>query len=152
MRLIGLAVVLTLSLVLAPLAAEGQQPGRVWRIGFLGDSPGGPLRQAFEQGLRELGYVDGQNIIIDYRSSGPTGERLPLLAAELVRLKVDVLVVGLTQGALAAKNATTTIPVVMVNAADPVESGLVASLARPGGNLTGLCRPPPDLLRQNLEL
>ena len=140
------------SILGAPLAAEGQQPGRVWRIGFLGDSPGGPLRQAFEQGLRELGYVDGQNIIIDYRSSGPTGERLPLLAAELVRLKVDVLVVGLTQGALAAKNATTSIPVVMVNAADPVESGLVASLARPGGNLTGLSRLTPELLGKNLEL
>jgi putative ABC transport system substrate-binding protein len=141
------------SILAGPLAAEGQQaPGKVWRIGFLGDSAGGPFSQAFEQGLRELGYVDGQNIAIDYRAPGPTDERLPLLAAELVRLKVDVLVVGLTQRALAAKNATTTIPIVMVNAADPVESGLVASLARPGGNLTGLSRLTPELLGKSLEL
>jgi putative ABC transport system substrate-binding protein len=96
--------------------------------------------------------VDGQNIVIDYRPAELTGERLPLLAAELVRLKVDLLVVGLTQRALAAKNVTTTIPIVMVNVADPVESGLVSSLARPGGNLTGLSRLTPELLGKNLEL
>jgi len=146
-----LRLLLVLILVtLTPLTTEGQ-PGKVWRIGFIGDFPGGPLIQAFEQGLRELGYVDGQNIVIEYRSAGGTVERRPPLVAELARLKVDVLVVGLTQGALAAKNATTTIPIVMVNVADPVESGLVASLARPGGNITGLSRLTPELIGKNLE-
>src|SRR2546430_10373831 len=134
----------------APPAADAQ-PGKIWRIGLLGDSPGGPLRQAFEQELSKLGYVDGQNIAIEYRSEEGRDERLPLLAVELARLNVDVLVVGLTQRALAAKNATRTIPIVMVNVADPVESGLVVSLARPGGNVTGLSRLTPELIGKNLE-
>src|SRR2546425_629984 len=90
-RRIGLAVILAVSLALSPLSAEAQSAGKAWRIGFLGDSPGGPFRQAFEQGLRELGYVDGQNIVIDYRPAELTGERLPLLAAELVRLPDDAI-------------------------------------------------------------
>src|SRR5262249_24861465 len=146
----GLAVVLVLNLFAVPLAVEAQQVGKVWRIGFLGASSDGPFGQAFEQGLRELGYVDGQNIVIDYRPTGLTDERLPLLAAELVRLKVDILVVGLVQRALAAKNVTKTIPIVMVNVADPVESGLVASFAHPGGNLTGLSRLTSELVVKNL--
>ena len=140
-------------LLAAPLAAVAQ-PGKVWRIGFLGASPStvGPFIQAFEQGLRELGYVDGQNIAIEYRSAQGKDERLPLLAAELVRLKVDVLVAALPQGAAAAKKATTTIPIVMVNVGDPVEIGLVASLARPGGNVTGLSRLSAELIAKNLAL
>jgi len=140
-------------LLAAPLAVEAQ-PGKVWRIGFLGASPStvGPFIQAFEQGLRELGYVDGQNIAIEYRSAQGKDERLPLLAAELVRLKVDVLVAALPQGAAAAKKATTTIPIVMVNVGDPVEIGLVASLARPGGNVTGLSRLSAELIAKNLAL
>jgi putative ABC transport system substrate-binding protein len=108
-----------LTLLAAPQAAEAQQAGRVARIGFIGDSPGGPFIQAVEQELHKLGYIVGENIAIVDRSPEGNDERLPRLAAELVRLKVDVLVVALTQGALAGKSATTTIPVVMVNVADP---------------------------------
>ena len=145
---------LTGGLLTAPLAAEAQQAGKVWRIGFLGGSPStvGPFIQAFEQGLRELGYVDGQNVAIEYRSTQGHDERLPLLAAELVRLKVDVLVASTTVRAVAAKKTTTTIPIVMVNVSHPVENGLVASLARPGGNVTGLTRLDLDLTDKNLSL
>jgi len=127
----------------APLAADAQQSRRVFRIGILGNVPltapeGALLWGAFIQGLRELGYVEGQNITIEYRSSDGKYERLPDLAADLVRLKVDVIVVPAPQNALAAKNVTRTIPIVMASAGDPVADGLVASLARPGGNITGL--------------
>ena len=130
-------------LLIAPRAAAGQQPGRVYRIGILANVPvTGPesagLWGAFIQGLRELGYVEGQNIRIESVSSDGNYERLPELAAELVRLKVDVIVVPAPQNALAAKKATQTIPIVMASAGDPVAEGLVASLARPGGNITGL--------------
>jgi putative ABC transport system substrate-binding protein len=108
--------------------------------------------EAFRQGLRELGYVEGQNIILDERWAEGRVERLPDLVADLVRLKVDVLVVASTPGALAAKSATQTIPVVMVNVGDPVGSGLVASLARPGGNLTGLSLLNPELHGKRLQL
>ena len=137
-------------LLAAPLVAEAQQAGKVWRIGFLGPSPSGigaHLVQAFRQGLGELGYVEGRNIAIEYRPTEPGDyERFRLLAAELVALKVDVLVTSITPAALAAKKATTTIPIVMVNVDDPVESGLVASLSRPGGNVTGLSRMSPELV------
>ncbi|SRR6266849_4533544 len=137
----------------APLAAEAQPAGKIWKIGFLGGSRSNVgFTEAFEQGLRELGYVDGQNIAIEYRFAEGKDERLPLLAAELVDLKVDVLVAPLTQGTLAAKHATKTIPIVMVNVAGPVESGFVGSLARPGGNVTGLSRLTPELIGKNLEL
>ena len=134
---------LTAGLLAAPLAAEGQQSGRVFRIGILANVPlTGPesagLWGAFIQGLRELGYVEGQNIRIESLSSDGNYERLPDLAAELVRLKVDVIVVPAPQNALAAKKATRTIPIVMASGGDPVAEGLVASLARPGGNITGL--------------
>ncbi len=139
----------------APCAAEAQ-PGKIWRIGFLGPPPSaGGLLQAFQEGLRELGYIEGKNIAIEYRYTALAGDidkGLPLLAAELVRLKPDVLVVSITVAALAAKNATTTIPVVMVNVDDPVGSGLIASLARPGGNVTGLSRLTPELTGKHLEL
>src|SRR5438552_466358 len=146
------------SLLAAPLAAEAQRVGKVFRIGILAnvgatDPRGEPLWQAFIQGLRELGYVEGQNITIEHRSSEGRYERLPALAAELVRLKVDVIVVPASQNALAAKEATRTIPIVMASAADPVAEGIVASLARPGGNITGLMgNAGPEIAGKRLEL
>jgi putative ABC transport system substrate-binding protein len=129
-------------LLASPLAAEAQQTGKVPRIGFLGGrtpSDTSPLLDAFRQGLRELGWVEGQNIVIDYRYAEGRFDRLPELAAELVRLKVDIIVAaGGTPTAAAAKNATGTIPIVMIAVRDPVGTGLIASLARPGGNVTGL--------------
>jgi ABC-type uncharacterized transport system substrate-binding protein len=149
------AAALALGLLAAPLTADAQ-PEKIGRIGYLGPSPSsGGLLQAFQEGLHELGYMEGKNVAIEYRytaSAGDIDERLPLLAAELVRLKPDVLVVSITVAALAAKSATTTIPIVMVNVDDPVGSGLVASLARPGGNVTGLSRLTPELIGKNLEL
>src|SRR4029453_1644409 len=140
MRRIGLAVVLTL-ILLAPLAGEAQQAGKVPRIGFLSlTSPSDRpfLLDAFRQRLRELGWVEGQNIVIDYRYAQDRVDRLPDLAAELVRLKVDLIVASAgTQVATAAKNATETIPIVMIFVRDPVGTGLIASLARPGGDGTG---------------
>jgi ABC-type uncharacterized transport system substrate-binding protein len=131
----------TVGLLTAPIGALAQA-GRGARIGILGNIPfnapaGAPLWGAFIDGLRELGYVDGQNITIEHRYSEGKYERLPALAAELVRLKVDVIVVPAPQNALAAKQATQTIPIVMANAGDPLESGVVASVAQPGGNVTG---------------
>ena len=125
----------------APLVAESQPTSMVYRIGYLaGFSPLAPRPavEAFRQGLRELGWVEGQNIVIDYRFAEGRYDRLPDLAAELVRLKVDVIVAGATPVAVAAKNATGTIPIVMFGVGNPVELGLIASLARPGGNVTGL--------------
>ena len=143
MRAYTLIAVLILlpALLTAPLAADAQQAGKVPRIGFLSvtspsDRP--PLLAAFRQGLRELGWVEGQNIVIDYRYAEDRVDRLPDLAAELVRLKVDIIIAsGGTQAATAAKNATGTIPIVMIAVRDPVGTGLIASLARPGGNVTG---------------
>src|SRR5215475_8081964 len=114
--------------------AEAQQPKKVPRIGYLvASSPSlnPSLREAFHQGLRELGYLEGKNILIEYRYADGKPERLPELADELVGLKVDLIVAGTSTGARAAKKATTTIPIVMVNAGDPINNGLVASLARP---------------------
>ena len=128
-------------LLAAPLAAGALQAGKVPRIGFLGESSPSdrpPLLDAFRQRLRELGWVEGQNIVIDYRYAEGRVDRLPDLAAELVRLKVDLIVSMGTQGVTAAKNATETIPIVMIAVRDPVSTGLIASLARPGGNMTGV--------------
>src|SRR5215216_4454571 len=119
---------------------QAQQPKKVARIGYLtaaSRTGSAHLTEAFLQGLNELGYVEGKNIAIEYRWGEGHFERLPELAAELVRLKVDLVVAAVTQASLAAKAATATIPVVMVAVSDPVGAGLVASLARPGGNLTG---------------
>jgi putative ABC transport system substrate-binding protein len=140
----------------APVAAHAQQAGRLYRIGVLGNVPitepyGASLWGAFIQGLRELGYVDGQNISIEYVSSEGKYERLPALAAEFVRRKVDVIVVPADQNALAVKQATSSIPIVMIG--DPVGSGLVANLARPGGNITGLSAlAGPEIVGKQLEL
>ena len=146
----------SVGLLAAPLAVEAQQPGRVPRIGFLGvtspsDRP--PLLDAFRQGLRELGWVEGQNIVIDYRYAEGRVDRLPDLAAELVRLKVDLIVSEGTQGVTAARNATETIPIVMITVRDPVGTGLIASLARPGGNVTGMSGSAGlEIVAKQLEL
>jgi ABC-type uncharacterized transport system substrate-binding protein len=135
-------------------AAHAQQTGKAPRIGFLyAGSPAGQLAraQAFRQGLRELGYVEGKNIVIEYRY-GEGYDRLPGLAAELVRLKVDVIVTGGGPATRAAKEATKTIPIVMAQDDDPVASGFVASLARPGGNITGLATLAPEISGKQLEL
>ena len=148
-RAVGCIVTLTLSILAAPLAAAGQQAGKIPRIGWLSPftPPTGsnPLLNVnvFREGLRELGWVEGQTIALEYRWAEGRYERFPELAGELVRLQVDVLVALITPAALAAKQATKTIPIVMVAVHDPVESGLVASLARPGGNVTGLSLRPP---------
>ena len=134
MRRIGLAIVLTLSL-LAPLAVEAQQAGKVYRIGELREGKGPPSKP-FVDAMRELGWVEGQNLKIEKRNADRRNQ-LSALAAELVRLDVDLILTGGTSATLAAKEATKTIPIVFSVGDDPVESGLVASLARPGGNLTG---------------
>ena len=140
--------------VAAPLAAEAQQAAKVPRIGFLaGNLAATPrLREAFGQGLRDLGYVEGRNVVIEYRDAEGKFDRLPALAAELVALKVDVIVAGGTPQALAAKQATRTIPIVFASGGDPVTDGLVTSLARPGGNVTGLSGLSPELVGKWLEL
>ena len=141
------------TLVATPFAAA-QQPAKIARIGYLspnlGDSP--RFHEAFVQGLRELDYVEGRNVLIEYRDAAGKTERLPALAAELVARKVDVIVVGSTFAALAAKQATSTLPIVFPVAGDPVASGLVTNLARPGGNLTGLSLLAPELIGKRLEL
>ena len=123
-----------------PLAAAAQQPGKVYRIGFLWDSPDAFLDalEAFRQGLRELGYVEGRTVAIEYRFAEGKPERMRELAEELVRLKVDVIIAPSSIYTEAAKRATSTIPIIFVSHADPLGSGHVASLARPGGNITGL--------------
>jgi putative ABC transport system substrate-binding protein len=146
---------LTGGLLAAPLAAEAQQAAKVARIGYLAASLAGPphLSEAFRQGLRDLGYVEGRNVVIEYRFAEGKLERFPALAAELVALKVDVIFVGGgTRVALAAMQATKTIPIVFAGVADPVGSGLVTSLARPGGNVTGLSTLTPVLVGKCLEL
>ncbi|TAL44364.1 MAG: ABC transporter substrate-binding protein, partial [Salinibacterium sp.] len=137
-----------------PLAAEAQQAAKIPRIGYLtGSLAANPhLPEAFRQGLRDLGYVEGRNLLIEIRSPEGKPERLPALAAELVALKVDVIVAGGTPQALAAKRATSTLPIVFIGVSDPVASGLVTSLARPGGNVTGLSVLGPDLVGKALEL
>src|SRR5262252_424291 len=144
--------VLAGGLLAAPLPAESQQASKIARIGYLGGVSAVPqIREAFLQGLQDLGYVVGRNVVIEYRDPEGKYERLPALAAELVALKVDVIVVSGTPMTRVAKQATSTIPIVFV-AVDPVTSGLVSSLARPGGNLTGLASLIPDLVGKCLEL
>jgi putative tryptophan/tyrosine transport system substrate-binding protein len=143
------------ALLAASLAASAQQAGKVPRIGFLlGPAPAdsAPYLEAFRQGLRELGHVEGQNIAMVYRWADGKYERLPALAAELVRLHVDVIVTTAPPVPLAAKQATSTIPIVFTSAIDPVAGGLVASLARPGGNITGLATMGLEVVGKHLEL
>jgi ABC-type uncharacterized transport system substrate-binding protein len=149
-----LFVALAGGILVAPLAAEAQQAAKIAQLGYLGtDRAAIPhLREAFRQGLRDLGYVEARNLVIEYRSAEGKPERFPALAAELVALKVDVIVASSTPAALAAKQATRTIPIVLTGAGDPVTSGLVTSLARPGGNVTGLSVLSPELVGKRLEL
>src|SRR5215210_7812590 len=131
---------------------QGQQPAKVPRIGYLSPfSPQHPFSEAFRDGLRAQGYVEGENIAVEYRFARDSTERLPDLAADLVSLRPDVLVVVSTLAARAAKAATSTIPIVM-GGGDPIATGLVASLAHPGGNLTGVTNIAPELSGKRLEL
>ncbi len=136
LRTIGLISTLVLGLLAGPLPTEAQQKGKVPRVGYL--AVRSTVHEAFRQRLRELGYVEGKNIVIEHRSSGRKFERFPGLAAELVRLRVDVIATSSTAAALAAKEATITIPIVMGLSVDPVSNGLVTNLARPEGNITGV--------------
>ena len=148
--------VITGGLLASPLAAEAQQAGKVYRVGYLS----APTResvehvlQVFVRALRELGWVEGQNLIIEYRWAEGKTERLPALAAELVQRKVDVIVAPSATAVVAAKNATSSIPIVMIFPVDPVETKLVASLARPGGNVTGTTfTPSPEIFGKQLAL
>jgi putative tryptophan/tyrosine transport system substrate-binding protein len=153
---VGCIVTLILGLLTAP-ATHAQPPAQAARIGYL--VTGGlaspetrVLLDAFRQGLRERGYVEGQNIVIEYRAADGQLQRFPALAAELAQLKPEVIVAQGTPAALAAKDATTTIPIVTPVMGDPVGDGLVASLARPGGNITGLTFLGPELVAKRLEL
>ena len=131
-------------LLAAPLGAEAQQAGKVYRIGFLrGGPPPESYLDAFQQGLRERGYVYGQNVVVELRTTDGNVDQLPQLA-ELLRLKVDVILASAGPAALAAGKATTSVPIVFVGVVDPVGSGLVPSLGRPGGNLTGLATSSED--------
>src|SRR5262245_49235964 len=153
MRRIGLAVVLSLSLFAATMA-EAQEAGKVYRIGLLGtDSIQQKTRfGALLAGLRDLGYVEGKNIIIEYRWAEGKYDQFPALAAEMVRLPVAVIVTGGTPATQAAMQATTTIPIVMVNTGDPLRTGFVASLARPGGNVTGLTQLGAEVAGKRLQV
>jgi len=131
--------------------AEAQQPKKIPRIGYLTGVGSAPSK-AFLQGLRDLGYIEGKNILIEFRTTEGKSERWPELAAELVRLKVDVIVANTAPAVIAAKNAMPTIPIVMRNVADPIALGLVASLAHPGGNITGIATLAPELSGKRLEL
>jgi putative ABC transport system substrate-binding protein len=137
-----------------PLAARAQQPVKVYRVGFLWDSPAvfAEAIEAFHHGLRELGWIDGRNITIEYRWAEGRPERMRELAEELVRLKVDIMVVPSSIYTEAAKRATSTIPIIFVSHAGPIESGHVDSLARPGGNITGLSVMLPETSVKGLEL
>jgi putative ABC transport system substrate-binding protein len=155
MMIRGVAViaVLALSLLAAPLAAEAQQAAKVARIGWVAlNLATTHVHEAFRQGLRDLGYVEGRDFVIEFRDAKGTPERLPALAAELVALMVDVIVASGKPHALAAKQATRTIPIVFVVGFDPVVDGLVTSLARPGGNATGLSSLGSELVTKRLEL
>jgi putative ABC transport system substrate-binding protein len=134
-------------------SAEAQQPGKIYRIGLLSAGSGlGITGETFRQGMRELGYIEGQNIFFEWRFAEGKLDRLPALAADLVRLKVDILIVASIQSALVAKKATKTVPIVFAIADDPVHSGLVASLAQPDGNATGVTDFAGDLGGKRLEL
>src|SRR5215831_4068203 len=141
------------ALILATIHLAGaQQPGKVPQIGFLAGNREGPSVGEFQQGLRDLGYVEGKNILLEYRYTEGKADRSPSLVTELVQLKVNILVVTSLGGIRAAKQATKTIPIVMVTTQDPVAAGIVDSLARPGGNITGVTTLTRDLSGKRLEL
>jgi putative ABC transport system substrate-binding protein len=143
------------SLLAAPLAVQAQQSGRVYRIVYLGNSSPtleADLVDAFRQGLRNLNYVEGQNVVIEYRWAEGRNDRFPALVAEAVRLKVDIILTSGTPATLAAKEGTRTIPIVIAAMGDPIGAGVVPSLARPGGNITGLASMSPEIDGKRLEL
>jgi putative ABC transport system substrate-binding protein len=147
----------SVTLLATPLAVEAQQAGKVWRIGFLAlgfrpVSGSDPYFDAFLQGLRALGYVEGRNVVFEIRYAEGRNERFPALAAELVNLKVDVLVAQSTPAAIAAKQASSTVPIVMVVVGDPLGAKLIDSLAHPGGNVSGLSLLAPELSAKRLAL
>ncbi len=150
------AVILTIALLAAPRGAPAQQPGKVYRIGYLGlTNPvtARPGVDAFRKGLRERGWIEGQNLVIEFRWAEGKPDRLPALAAELAALKVDAILAAADLPSRAARDATTTIPIVMQGVADPVATGLAPSLARPSGNLTGITwDPTPEVWGKALEL
>ena len=155
MRKQFLLLILTTLFLATVNPTHAQQTGKVPRIGFLDNSTASSmavLLEAFRQELSKLGWIEGKNITIEYRFAEQKNERLPELAADLVRLKVDLIVVSGPPAALAAKSATTTIPIVMTNASDPVGAGLIAGLARPGGNVTGLSSLGTELITKRLEV
>ena len=156
MRLRALALIMPLVAVLcaAPLAAEAQPPAKVHRIGWLmlGAAAPSPFRDAFLQELRRLGYVEGQNLVLEAKYGNGKQERLAALATELVQLPVDVIVALATPSALAAKQATKTVPIVIVLVTDPAARGLVTSLARPGGNVTGMTYLGREVFTKGIEL
>ena len=146
-----LALIAMLALVALPAPpAAAQSPAKAYRVGFLTPSAQPAREEVFRSELRRLGYAEGQNLTLEYRTADGRFDRLPTLAAELVALKVDVMVTVVTQASLAAKKATGTIPIVMVAVGDPLEAGLVTSLARPGGNVTGTWANP--VVGKQLEL
>ena len=149
------AGLLSLVIAFAMCGDVGAQPAKIPRIGFLiaaSPSSVSARLEAFRQGLRELGYVEGKKIVIEWRYAEGKLDRLPALAAELVRLKIDIIVTGAPATTRAAKEATVTMPIVMAQDTDPVANGFVASLARPGGNITGLSTFAPELSGKQLEL
>jgi putative ABC transport system substrate-binding protein len=152
LKTVSIIGTLAVGILLAPLSALAQQPAKVSRIGFLSTGVAGPHVEGFRQGLHELKYVVGHNIAIEYRWAAGRDDRLPDLAAELVHLKVDIIVSTSSSAARAAQQATKTIPIVMAVSGDPVGTGLIASLARPGENITGLTILSPELSGKRLEL
>jgi len=155
MRKPVLSILFVVVLLAVGAIAEAQQPVKITRIGYLDAvslSVNAARVEAFRQSLRKLGYVEGKNIFIEWRSADGKLDRLPALAAELVHLKVDIIVTGGRSATRAAKEATSTIPIVMTQDSDPVANGFVASLARPGGNITGLSTLAPELSGKQLEL
>jgi putative tryptophan/tyrosine transport system substrate-binding protein len=156
MRKEVLAIALVALLLPAVRLADAQQSAKISRIGYLtgtGDAKNpGPYFEAFRQGLRSLGYIEGKNILVEYRYTEGKVDRIPSIVAELIQLKVDVLVLGQLQAIRAAKDATKTIPIVALTTVDPVESGLIESLARPGANLTGITLLTRELNGKRLEL
>jgi putative ABC transport system substrate-binding protein len=153
---VGVMVTLTLSLLAAPLVTDAQPAGKVSRIGLLTSGPASPASmlslEAFRAGLRDLGYVEGQNIVLEQRRAEGSDARARELAAELVQLSVDVIVAGGPPAIRAAQQATRTIPIVMAGSGDPVAAGWIASLAQPGGNMTGLSTQSAELSGKQLEL
>ncbi len=155
LRTVGLVMTVVFGVLAAPLASTAQPPAKVPNVGVLfpgSTSPPSPRIEAFRQGLRELGYVEGQNIGLEYRYAEGRDDRFPDLAAELVRQNVNLIVAVSTPAAQAAMNATETIPIVFVGVADPVATGLTVSLARPGQNITGLTSLAPELIGKLLQL